>query len=470
MQNNFRVKSNIVNDIHSQLNKTSVFEIYKPNNVQEIQEIIKFANANSLSISIASGFHAMGGQQFIENGILIDSSNLKDILSFNHLEKTIEVESGVNWLELIEYLQSNHENRTPQLSIKQKQTGADSLAIGGALSSNIHGRGLQMKPFIDDIDSFIIISASGDILNCSRTENSELFRLAIGGYGMFGVIYSVTIRLCERTKVKRFVEIEDVENLENLLSNRIADGFKYGDFQFSTNSDSDNFLSKGVFSCYLPVTTKESIPDEQTELTIKDWKYLLYLAHFDKQNAFDYYSSHYLKTDKQVYWSDTHQLSIYLNNYHKELDDLVKSKHKCTEMITEIYVPIDNLNQLLEFTRADFRNNDVNLIYGTIRFIKKDFESFLAWAKEDYACIVFNLHIEHTDFGLNKAKQDFRRLIKRAIEFNGNFYLTYHPWATKSQLLTCYPQISEFIRVKKVYDSNEIFQSNWYCHIKQLLK
>ena len=33
---------------------------------------------------------------------------------------------------------------------------------------------------------------------------------------------------------------------------RIADGFQYGDFQFSIERDSEDFLHKGVFSCYRP--------------------------------------------------------------------------------------------------------------------------------------------------------------------------------------------------------------------------
>ena len=49
-----------------------------------------------------------------------------------------------------------------------------------------------------------------------------------------------------------------------------------------------------------------------------------------------------------------------------------------------------------------------DIIYGTIRLTKKDEESFLAWAKEDYARINFNLRVFHTLDGIEKAKRDFR--------------------------------------------------------------
>ena len=48
-----------------------------------------------------------------------------------------------------------------------------------------------------------------------------------------------------------------------------------------------------------------------------------------------------------------------------------------------------------------------DIIYGTIRLTKKDEESFLAWAKEDYARINFNLRVFHTLDGIEKAKRDF---------------------------------------------------------------
>ena len=56
----------------------------------------------------------------------------------------------------------------------------------------------------------------------------------------------------------------------------------------------------------------------------------------------------------------------------------------------------------------------MNVIYGTIRLIERDDESVLAWAREPWACVVFNLHVDHSPEGLGKAQRDFRRLIERA--------------------------------------------------------
>ncbi|HUF63269.1 MAG TPA: D-arabinono-1,4-lactone oxidase [Verrucomicrobiales bacterium] len=98
--------------------------------------------------------------------------------------------------------------------------------------------------------------------------------------------------------------------------------------------------------------------------------------------------------------------------------------------------------------------------------IERDGESFLAWARESWACTVLNLHIDHDAGGLSKAEHDFRRLIDRAIQFGGSYFLTYHRWAKREQVERCYPQFPEFLRLKRKYDPQEVFQSEWYRHYK----
>ena len=462
------IKNKIVNDVHSRLNQTEVAGIYYPQNIEEIREIVRRAAQNNQRISIAGKKHSMGGQQFLTDEILLDTSAMNCVVEFTPEKQLIEVEAGISWDNLIGFTVAAQAGNASQVGIRQKQTGADNLTLGGALASNIHGRGLIMKPIIDDIESFKIITANGEILECSRAENYELFRAAIGGYGLFGVIVSVKLRLMKRRKLRRVVEIETIENLPALFKDRIENNFLYGDFQFAIDETSNDFLRRGVFSCYQPVADDAPLTESNVELSPENWKNLLFLAHTDKRKAFELYAAHYLKTDGQIYRTDTHQTSFYLENYHRQIDFALKKNHPASEMITEIYVPIKKLEDILQTIREDFRRSNVNLIYGTIRIIRRDDESFLAWAREDFACIVFNLHIEHQPKSIEKAAIDFRRLIDTAINFGGSFYLTYHRWATAEQVLTCYPQFRDFLSLKLKYDAEEIFQSNWYLKYKNL--
>jgi hypothetical protein len=110
----------------------------------------------------------------------------------------------------------------------------------------------------------------------------------------------------------------------------------------------------------------------------------------------------------------------------------------------------------------------VDLIYGTIRLIERDRESFLPWAKQDYACIIFNLHTPHSPEGPEATAQAFRRLIDMAIARNGSFYLTYSKAASARQVRACHPNFEQFLDWKRRLDPQQRFQSNWYRHYRDL--
>jgi FAD/FMN-containing dehydrogenase len=451
-----------VNDIHSQLNATEVARVEKVTSLTGLQNAIRSARNEHQAVCIAGAKHAMGGQQFATGATLIETVAMNRVLHFDRTRGLIEVESGMEWPELIDYLLAHQQGDSRQWGIRQKQTGADKLTMGGALSANIHGRGLRMRPFIDDIESFTLLDASGKSQVCSRSQNPELFKLAIGGYGLFGPVYSITLRLSPRQKIERVVEVIPIEELMPKVEKRMADGFLYGDFQYAINPDSEDFLHRGVFSCYRPAATNKPVPEKQKELSDQDWLGLLYLAHANKAQAFQRYSEYYLSTSGQVYWSDTHQMSFYPENYHRGLDVKMGAAAKATEMITEIYVPRSALVSFMREAAQDFRKNQVDVVYGTVRFIERDGESFLQWARQSYACIIFNLHVVHTPEGKEHSAAAFRRLIDMAVSRGGSYYLTYHRYATRQQIEKCYPQLPQFLRLKKKYDPEERFQSEWY--------
>ncbi len=458
----------LVNDVHSQLNPTRVADIVSIDSVETLRRAIGRARREGRSVAIAGGRHAMGGQQFGTGAVLLDMRPLHRILGLDREKGIVAVEAGIQWPELMRHLREMQSGASPQWGIAQKQSGADALTLGGALAANIHGRGLAMKPFIGDIESFELIDAKGERHECSRSREPELFALAAGGYGLFGVVTSLRLRLVPRRKLERVVELRTAEELMPAFHQRVADGFLYGDFQFATDPASEDFLQRGVFSCYRPVDAGTPLTEGRKELSEEDWLDLLSLAHADKTAAFRKYAQYYLSTSGQVYWSDTQQLGIYLDDYHRNLDRRLPRRERGTEMITEIYVPRNALPEFLSSVRDDFRANAVELIYGTIRSIERDDESFLAWARAPYACVIFNLHVVHRPAGRRHAENAFRRLIDLAVERGGSYYLTYHRWASRKQVEACYPQFPEFLRRKRLHDPDDRFQSDWYRHYRRM--
>lgn len=410
----------------------------------------------------------MGGQQFAKDSICIDTRSLDRVISFDQEHGLIQAEAGIQWPKLIRTYLDAQTGSAKQWGIAQKQTGADTFTLGGSLASNVHGRGLAMKPVISNVESFTLINADGKSMRCSRDENNELFRLAIGGYGLFGLIDSVTLRLVPRQKLRRVVEIIRASDLPRRFEERIAETFLYGDFQFSVDEKSPDFLQRGVFSCYKPIDEQGPIVARK-ELRDDDWLELLRLAYTDREKAFKRYCDYYLSTNGQTYWSDTNQLSAYLPNYAQKIHNQMGGEDSSL-IITEIYVPRRDLPDFLRQAAELLRSNRTIVIYGTVRLIEKDAESFLAWAREPYACIIFNLLTLHTPAGIEASARAFRGLIDLAIARGGSYYLTYHKFAKPEQVMACYPQFKEFLGLKRKYDPAERFQSDWYRYYRKLFK
>ena len=436
----------VVNDVHSLLNPTTVDEVVPVDSLESIGTALSRARSAGRPVSVAGGRHSMGGQQFCSAGVVLDTRPMSRVLSVDEERGLVEVEAGIQWPALIDALSD-----TPW-AIRQKQTGADDLCIGGAVSSNVHGRGLTYGPFISDLESLVVVGPDGVARTCSRAENPDLFHLVCGGYGLFGVVHSATLRLDRRRKLERVVRLAHAHELEELFAERIDEGYLYGDFQFEIDPDSPGFLQHGICSCYRPVPDNTPLGAD-TKLSAEDWARLLLLAHSDKRRAYEIYAKHYLATSGQVYASDRHQLATYVPGYHWD---------GSSEMITELYVPRPLLADFLAAAARDLRALEADVVYGTVRLIERDDESVLAWAREPWACVVMNLHVEHTPAGVEHAAVAFRRLIDLALDRGGSFYLTYHRWATRRQLLTAYPQLPAFVDAKRAHDPSGLFQSDWY--------
>lgn len=447
----------VLNDVQSQLNATRVRRVLRPTSVDDIARAIATANRENLPISLAGGRHSMGGQQFARDALHLDMTSFQRVLNLDVERGLVTAEAGIQWPELIRELHRLQPGEPQPWTIREKQTGVDAVTLGGSVSANIHGRSLASPPFVHDVESLQIVDAAGRLLTCNRRENAELFAAAVGGYGLFGIIAQVTLRLTRRFKVQRRVEIIAVKDLLNWRQRRLDDGFVFGDCQYSIDLAGEAEAHQGVFPCYCPVEFDQPVTEKPVALTREDWARLYRLIRTDKCRAFELYAEHYRQTDGQVYWSDTHQLAGEFVG-HRDAVDATQG----TEMITEVYLRPDRLMEFFTVIRRDFQERAVDMTYGTIRFIEADRETLLPWAKEASVCVVCNLHVRHSDAGLAKAQQDFRLILERVIEFGGSFYLTYHRWATPEQVQKCHPRIGEFFRLKRKYDPHERIQSEWY--------
>jgi FAD/FMN-containing dehydrogenase len=148
----------VVNDVHSKLNASVVADVVPVDSLDSIRAALARSERERIPVIAAGGRHSMGGQQFCAGGLVLDTRPLARVLSFDSDRGLVEVEAGLQWPQLLAFLRDTQRGEEEQWAFRQKQTGADRLSIGGAVSANVHGRVLTRPPLVDDLVAETVLS------------------------------------------------------------------------------------------------------------------------------------------------------------------------------------------------------------------------------------------------------------------------------------------------------------------------
>ena len=130
----------------------------------------------------------------------------------------------------------------------------------------------------------------------------------------------------------------------------------------------------------------------------------------------------------------------------------------------EFFIPAKFFSQWLNHLKVTFNRKFkyVTLLNITIRYVYKDKVTFLNYAKDDMYAFVFYYRLPNRLLADKELQMVNQLLLNKAIELGGTFYLPYRHHYEDHQLKICYPEISDFFSLKKMYDPNKLFSNLWY--------
>ena len=166
-----------------------------------------------------------------------------------------------------------------------------------------------------------------------------------------------------------------------------------------------------------------------------------------------------MKWDKTV---EVRKKAVVWRNYEASLDtDSLEPRTRLfsTYLLQEYFVPIDNFLPFVRSMVRVLRRNEVNALNVSIRHSPLDRKSLLTWAPTE----VFSFVLYYKQRNTNRARRDAeswtRELIDVALYNNGRYYLPYRLHATRSQFERSYPEVEEFVALKKEVDPDGRFQN-----------
>jgi L-gulono-1,4-lactone dehydrogenase len=143
------------------------------------------------------------------NGVMVDLSAYNRVVGHDPERGTVTVEAGIALHKLSDEL----DRRGLALA---NMGDIDRQTIAGATQTATHGTGLRFGNLSSQIVGLRLITADGDVLECTPDENPEVFEAARVGLGALGVVSTVTLQ-CVRAF--RLHAIEEAMPVDEVLAN-----------------------------------------------------------------------------------------------------------------------------------------------------------------------------------------------------------------------------------------------------------
>jgi FAD/FMN-containing dehydrogenase len=456
----FEQRGGFTNDA-SHLNKTAVYGVVRINSEDDIRNALQYARDHKLKVTCAGQQHSMGGQTFTQNGLVLDFRN------FNHIRldkehKIVNLQSGVRWWQLQQLLDQNG------MSVKSMQS-INIFSVGGTLSINAHGIDPMPGPIAPTVRSLRVMLSDGSIVQATPTENTELFRHVLGGYGLFGVILDVDLDIADNEMYSRktlYMNYTDFPKYyrANVESNNDI-GLVFGRLSVSPTS----FLRETAVHLYVKTPFEGAMPalKPAPHNTLDRL-----IINFSKTGDIGRWTRWTLEKYAEPHLHDCvsrnqamNQKEVCLVSRNEEMyDDMAYLKNRLpdTDILQEYFIPYDRMPEFVDGLRGVVLRNHANLLNVTIRTVHRDTITALPYAKENMFAFVLYFNVKFNERDNDILRKTTTDLIDIAHGAGGAYYLPYQLFYSKDQLRQCYPEIEEFFATKKKYDTSGLFSNKFY--------
>jgi decaprenylphospho-beta-D-ribofuranose 2-oxidase len=385
-------------------------EVLETSSYSEIKDLI-----NNKNKFIARGNGRCYGDSSLQRTI-VSTLSLNKLLSFDTKNGILKVESGVLLSEILEVI-------VPQGFFLPVTPGTKWITIGGAVASNIHGKNHHKEGSISNyIESFEIITDSGDLKNCSKVENVTLFYQSLGGMGLTGIITTVTIKLksIETSFIKQTsIKAKNLDEIINFFEeyNHYTYSVAWIDCLKKGKNLGRSILMLGEHATKNDLNRKQInflAPHSKKQIKIPFYfpNYTLNKFTVSLFNELFYYKQLVKEKQSIVHYNKFFYPLDMLNNWNR-----IYGKNGFTQY--QFVIPFEKGREGLTKIMKVIAESGCGSFLAVLKTFgkKDDFTSPLSFPKEGYT-LALDFKISSKVFSL------LDRLDKLVLEYNGRLYLT----------------------------------------------
>jgi FAD/FMN-containing dehydrogenase len=442
----------VMNDA-SRLSPTPVFDhwIVKPDAEQQLiadlRGKLKAAASLRRPVAVGAARHSMGGQSLPRNGTAITFDIGR--CEFDRGSRTFRVHAGTRWHQAVAALDAA--GQSPAVM----QSNSD-FGIAATFSVNAHGWPVPYGPFGSTVRSFRMMLADGTLLSCSRTENAELFGLAMGGYGLLGIVLDLEVDMVPNVLLRpRFERMDAGDFAARFVRAAVTDPqvkMIYG----RMNVARADLFTEALLVTYRPEpTSAEGLPPVTRRGALTGVSRKIYRAQIGSEPA------------KRARWvAETVAVPragsgvATRNSLMNEPVSNLENRHRGrTDILHEYFVPHERFGEFLRACREIIPRARAEFLNVTLRYVARDDLSVLSFAPGDRIAAVMSFSQHMTPEGEADMLRTTEALVDRVAAIGGSYYLPYRLHARNDQFERIYPRAAHFASRKRHYDPGLLFRN-----------
>jgi FAD/FMN-containing dehydrogenase len=417
--------------------------------IDAMRRELTLAKAAGRPVCLGGARHSMGGQSLPPaQGVAV--SLIAPRVELDTARGVYRAAAGARWRDVIAALDPHG------FSPAVMQSNND-FSLGGTISVNAHGWPVPSGPVGSTVRSLRLLLAGGTVVDCSSTREAELFRLAIGGYGLFGALLSAELAMVPNRRLKPRMEMTPADVLGSRFAALVREpgvSMAYGRLSIARRG----FLEDGFLVGYRATDDQDELePARRSGPTAPLTRKL-----FRGQIGADWI--------KDLRWGAETGLSPVLLSgpttrnslLNTSAADLGPPGRERTDILHEYFLPPERLAAFLAVCREAIPPSGQELANVTIRYVDTDEVSRLAYAPAPRVAVV--MFFSQRMWSVDEAAMQRLTgvLIEAALGQGGSFYLPYRLHASRGQVRAAYPALAEVIEAKRRLDPGLLFRNQMW--------
>ncbi len=438
--------------------------VYKVSDMEGIAGVLAIARKEHLPVIPHGAGHSYTDAALNTNGMVIDTTAMRQIISWDPSSGVMEVEPGVTLREMVRI--ASKDGWWPFVSPSTAE-----ITIGGCVAMNVNDRNSwQNGSFGAHVLSLDVLLVTGELCTIVQERDAQLFRAFVGSLGLLGIIISIRLQLKRihsslvAVRTRSFASLADAismfteEQERSELIEAWLDGFASGAQLGRGKITCANLMNSGEATDFKSprVGISSRVETQLVGAAASLLQPVLEPAVQLGNRAHYWLGKWSHETNRrEALFPFTYWPSSAIAGYHRLFPQGVET--------FQAFVPRQNAVQIFTQVLRYSQQQDCMPVWSVMKQHQRD-PFLLSYQVDGFS---LELNYQRSSQPADKWEGVLQRMIAIVIEAGGRFYLAKDHFMTHTQYRQSMGDeaVETFLRLKQRYDPETLLQSDLFRRV-----